>query len=630
MTVLNVISEAALARLKEPPIFLATATPVEFSQGFYAAEADEGGTFYWMKNQARLDFLPDTVVRYLELWVLSEFHDLSQQLTFTSGQQERTIELTGGWAPLTVEIPSRTTHIELTVNKIFPRAYYPTDTRTLGIRLRPALLHRDLERHRNIDRQHRNAVLNASELLEKRPALTSTPPSLGIDLYGVCNVKPPCVYCEWDLNKELEGENVDAPFTRETLEDWGPFFHNSTSLVNCSIGEPFMMKNFDELLDIFGDTGKVLEMTTNGQILTDRNIQKLLGRNIDLYISLDAATSNTYARLRNDSFDKILKNLRKLIEAKGGPGGLPRINLVFMPMAINVGELDAFVRLSANLRVDRLVLRPLNYSDSIDLDWTREGYRFEYKRELLAFKTLAKVSGRANELCRRLGVPLTDQMDFGSQMDEMFTDRYEEGRQEITADVFATGGEAFSSGSEAGPVSAQTQESATAIKAQPDTKQAISDSVSPPLGTEHRPACLEPWKSLYILRRGVFPCCYGGEPIAPMNGYRDAWNSGLMQEIRTELSNGRFHDYCLKSPACPIVRKSQVARNLPIGQVVQLRTRQVWLRFNRATDNRFRHSTKPLIWLGIRVFRAITEPRYVVHQMKRFARFVLRLPARRR
>ena len=45
-----------------------------------------------------------------------------------------------------------------------------------------------------------------------------------------------------------------------------------------------MMRNFDELLDVFGNTGKVLEMTTNGQILTERNIQKLLDRQIDLYI----------------------------------------------------------------------------------------------------------------------------------------------------------------------------------------------------------------------------------------------------------------------------------------------------------------------------------------------------------
>ncbi len=62
------------------------------------------------------------------------------------------------------------------------------------------------------------------------------------------------------------------------------------SLVNCSIGEPFMMRGFDDMLAAIGDRGKPLEMSTNGQILTDRNIERLLGRNVELYVSLDAAT----------------------------------------------------------------------------------------------------------------------------------------------------------------------------------------------------------------------------------------------------------------------------------------------------------------------------------------------------
>src|SRR5690606_15636790 len=127
-----------------------------------------------------------------------------------------------------------------------------------------------------IVRQHENALRNTREMLAGRLSLESTPVSLGIDLYGVCNVKPPCVYCEWDLAKEAEGPFVDTPFTVGTLEEWGSFFDNSRNLVNCSIGEPFMMKSLDGLLDAFGHAGKALEMTTNGQILTDRNIQKLI------------------------------------------------------------------------------------------------------------------------------------------------------------------------------------------------------------------------------------------------------------------------------------------------------------------------------------------------------------------
>ena len=65
MTVLNVISEAALARSEAPPAFLATAAPVEFGPGFLEAEEDDGGAFHWMAERARLTFAPDTVDRYL-------------------------------------------------------------------------------------------------------------------------------------------------------------------------------------------------------------------------------------------------------------------------------------------------------------------------------------------------------------------------------------------------------------------------------------------------------------------------------------------------------------------------------------------------------------------------------------
>lgn len=337
----------------------------------------------------------------------------------------------------------------------------------------------------------------------------------------------------------------------------GPFFDNSVSLVNCSIGEPFMMKNIDELLDAFGNAGKVLEMTTNGQILTDRNIRTLLGRPIDLYVSLDAGTPDTYAKLRNQRFSTILENLRRLVEAKGGPGALPHVHLVFMPMRVNVGELEQFVRIAADLRVDRLVLRPLNYSDGIALDWERGGYRFEYQRELLPFEELVRVSGRAAELCRRYGVELADQMDFGGDLGERFAELFQEGRQsvmvepggEATREATPPGGDESStqtpdaSAVVAGPAGApvsppsvtQSVESHDALAGPSfDGQLALADGHSAPievrpvampaeaarpsLGAERKPACTEPWRSLYILRRGVLPCCYGGAPIADMTG----------------------------------------------------------------------------------------------------------------
>ncbi len=317
-------------------------------------------------------------------------------------------------------------------------------------------------------------------------------------------------------------------------------FENSTSLVNCSIGEPFMMKNIDELLDAFAHGGKMLEMTTNGQILTDTNIRKLLGRPINLYISLDAATPGTYATLRNQRFDLLVANVRRLIEAKGGRGRLPVVNLVFMPMRANIHELDRFVDLCADLRADYLVLRPLNYSEKVELNWDRAGYRFEYDKELLPWEDLVRASGRADELCRRAGVVLSDQMDFGGSFSEQFAALFEEGRRSVSMTLSRT-----------------------------ESVEAGAPVPAPSLGAERLPACTEPWKSLYILRRGVFPCCYGGRALAPMNEYRNAWHSPLLRAIRHDLARGQFHQYCLDSPACPIVRKSQASGSL--GSMIGIR-----------------------------------------------------------
>lgn len=349
---------------------------------------------------------------------------------------------------------------------------------------------------------------------------------------------------------------VDVPFTRDTLESWGELFSGANNLVNCSIGEPFMMKNFDELLDIFGDQGKALEMTTNGQILTERNIEKLLDRDIDLYISLDAATPQTYARLRNDTFEKILENLGRLIQAKGGRGGLPRVHLVFMPMRCNVDELDAFVELCSRLEVDRLVLRPLNFSEGIGLKWEREGYTFDYPRELLPFDELIRVSTRAAELCHEQGVPLSDQMDFGGAMDDLFGEPTEE---DEACQPPASPDDSFAPAEE--------------------PKGGSDEHVT--LGEEKLPACTEPWSSLYILRRGIHPCCYGGHPVAPMDGFEQAWNSPIVQDIRAELATGKFHRYCLRSPSCPIVRKDSHAGTLPGAQTVFLRVREFLQRLDR-------------------------------------------------
>lgn len=580
-------------RLLDSPLspFLRTARSLRFEAGFYQPEIDESQPFRWMARQARLGLPPAAGQRFLELSVRSQYRDGSQSLSLATEAGTHRFDLVEGWNNLSIPVEAGAAAVTLTASKRLPSQRRKGDPRELAVQVRAPLLHEEAGRHAHVQRQHLNRVANLREMLAGAVKLESMPPKLGIDIAGTCNVKPPCVYCEWDIAKDREGDNVDVPFNAFTLREYGPFFDNAVELVNCSIGEPFMVKSIDALLDAFGAQGKLLALTTNGQILTDVNIQKLLGRSVDLYISLDAATPETYARLRNDTLPRILDNIRRLVEAKGGPGNPPLVYLVFMPMRVNVHEVDAFVDLCARLQVDRLVLRPLNPSPGVELEWDRGGYHYDYQKELLPFEELVRISGRVAGLCARAGLVLSDQLDFGGEMRGHFQAAYDQGLREAAAapmpGLEAGPKGAFDDPLSAGPVTRQAPRHEPAPAESPAVSSGPPAS-SPPetepegeesLGGENLPVCTEPWTSLYVLRRGTLPCCYGGGSIAPMADFKQAWNAPLVQEIRSELAAGRFHRYCFDSPDCPIVRKADEAHELPAAQYLLHRTRRAvnWL-----------------------------------------------------
>jgi len=248
------------------------------------------------------------------------------------------------------------------------------------------------------------------------------------------------------------------------------------------------------------------------------------------------------------------------------------------------------------LRVDRMVLRPLNYSPSVTLATDRGGYHYDYQQELLPFDELVKVSAKAARLAQQLGVNLSDQMDFGGAMRELFQEAYDAPTEAPT--------EAAPTPAAAGP-----EPPPAAVVVAPAAELPAASPALPSLGGERLPACTEPWKSLYILRRGVMPCCYGGEPLAAMETYRETWNSPEVQAIRASLLQGQFHDYCLRSPACPIVRKSNEAGILPLRQRALLRARLAWAVMNRhslSVPDRLRTLVRRGLHAG---HMAVTDPR---------------------
>ncbi len=413
-----------------------------FGQGWHAEDRDDFLPFRWIGGEARvlLPIDPGAPPKRLVIPIFSEFHDFSQELTVSmGGRLLARLALLNRWNYYSIALDGapdiRTLRqdsgvpepspppgpvpaagpgeLVLGLNKLFPARYHPDDARFLGARVGPLALDDDVEGLESFKFFHANAILSFKEMTSGAQDLRSYPTNLGIDLYGRCNIKPPCVYCLWDKMKELEGECADVAVDRETLESYGPFFRAARTLVNCSFGEPLLHPQFGPILDYCARHGKIMEISTNGQAFTDRTIRAVVGKPVILYISLDAATRETYAKLRNDHWDEIVPNLVRLNEARQQAGGLPKIYMVFIPMPVNLGDLEEYFRLCKRIAADALVLRPLLHLWNPKIERDRGGYHFDYAREMLTREQAEDVIRKAEALALRYGVPLANQFNFG-------------------------------------------------------------------------------------------------------------------------------------------------------------------------------------------------------------------------
>lgn len=435
-----------------------------YGEGWYEWEAGELFPFRWMRAEAKL-FLPGFWKKgYLLMPISSEYFNQKQILTiFWEGKEIAKWPLLYQWNAYSLELPegqfsdyleagkaepsklpvefedftsfekktslerrdlkkanhfplehnSETIELVFKLNCLFPERYHPDDERELGVRMGPISWHQDEARHQDVVFFHENAVKNYEEMMAGKTVLSSYPTNLGIDLYSRCNVSPPCVYCLYERMKVLEGEDQEVVVDDQTLASYGSFFMAARTVVNCSFGEPLLHPRLEEILEFCASRGKIVELSTNGQAFTARTIKALLGKPIYLYVSLDAATAETYAKIRNERFPEILANLIKLNEERKKAKGLPKIFMVFMPMRVNLHELEEYFRLCQRVEADALVLRPLLYLEKPDIRKERGGYLFDYEKELLSPEEIKSVISKAEVLAKKYKIPLANQFEFG-------------------------------------------------------------------------------------------------------------------------------------------------------------------------------------------------------------------------
>ncbi len=243
-------------------------------------------------------------------------------------------------------------------------------------------------------RIHNLAVSSFSYLLGRKHSGIA-PSILTILLTFRCNYS--CIMCQINSNKEnLYDYHLDIDFDiiEKLLKENAKYL----TLVRISGGEPTHYKEFSRLIDLLGKLNIPYCLATNGSLLISELCRKLLKGCLWISISLDAADTNIYKRMRrNGSMETIMANLEVLNKIKDEHcSKTPLINASMATFTFNLKEMPALVHFCHQYGISGLTVMEGN---SYDTPLVREEHLVKYH-----VTELNKMIQESKRLAKELGV----------------------------------------------------------------------------------------------------------------------------------------------------------------------------------------------------------------------------------
>lgn len=195
-----------------------------------------------------------------------------------------------------------------------------------------------------------NAETNCVEIQDRKVSLLSKPQRLTVSLTTRCNLA--CRMCTvrkmvWEIPQKTIKEIICLfPYLR-----W----------IAWQGGEVFLFDSFKEILEEASKYQNLIhEITTNGHLLDEKWIERLSKIDLNLCISIDGVTKNTYEYIRRGSkFEQLSRILNLINENKKKSNKLRVLSLVVTVMKSNYRELDLFVEFARKYGFDKIFLQPI-------------------------------------------------------------------------------------------------------------------------------------------------------------------------------------------------------------------------------------------------------------------------------
>jgi radical SAM protein with 4Fe4S-binding SPASM domain len=186
------------------------------------------------------------------------------------------------------------------------------------------------------------------------------PKFVQLEPVGQCNLR--CRMCPIQFRTDGSPGGPPAFMSYELFCRLVDGFSGITELHLQGLGEPLMHPRFFDMVRYAAARGIEVSTNTNMTVLSERRAEECVTSGLArMHVSLDGASAETYETIRvRARFERVLRNLRRLAEAKARLGGaLPEIRLVAVAMRRNLDELPELVRLAHELGIAHVSVQHL-------------------------------------------------------------------------------------------------------------------------------------------------------------------------------------------------------------------------------------------------------------------------------
>ena len=191
------------------------------------------------------------------------------------------------------------------------------------------------------------------------------PSQVMVDITEVCNLG--CIHCthpKFKLSSAYNKRMINPEINKKMVDEVSKHGKGITKYIRyTSNGEPLVHPKSYEILQYAVDnSGTKVTLTTNGTLLKEKKMKKLLSTGLHMIdISIDAYSNEIYKKVRvGGDLDVTKKNVLRLLELNDEVGHKTKIIVSFVEQKENSHEIERFKEFWQKQSVDEVLIRKLH------------------------------------------------------------------------------------------------------------------------------------------------------------------------------------------------------------------------------------------------------------------------------